>query len=204
VLEVREARVVRPTVALIHALTETEVAFGRLTVVDMARPTCCSGWNVRQVLDHTTATTSKFAAFAAGDTDAPRTPAGDLLGSDPARAFAATASTARRAWASVDRARRCHLPFGVFTAEQAAGINLFDLLAHYSDITDAVGTAITGTVRIWQTALEAARRVVGDEDRDLDHYAPAQPVAPDAPVSEQLRAYLGRLPRDSSRYMTCP
>jgi uncharacterized protein (TIGR03086 family) len=184
--------------ALIHALTETEAAFGRLTVLDMARPTCCSGWNVRQALNHTTATTIKFAAFAARETDAPRTPSGDLLGSDQARAFAATASTARRAWASVDRARRCRLPFGVFTAEQAAGINLFDLLSHYSDIAHAVGTAITGTAEIWQTALDAARQVVGDEDRDLDHYARAQPVAPDAPVSEQLRAYLGRASHWSS------
>jgi uncharacterized protein (TIGR03086 family) len=185
---------VRPTVALARALTETEAAFRRLSVLELGRPTCCPEWNVRQILNHTTATTSKFAAFAAGETDAPRTPSGDLLGSDPARAFAATASTARRAWASIDLTRRCRLPFGTFTAEQAAGINLFDLLAHYSDITHAVGTAVTGTAELWQSALDAAGQVVGEEDRDLDHYAPAQPVAPDAPVSEQLRAYLGRAP----------
>ena len=184
----------RPTVALMQALIETEAAFGRLTVLDLARPTCCAGWNVRQVLHHVTATTGKFAAFAAGDTDAPRTPSGDLLGPDPARAFAATAFAARRAWASVDPERPCHLPFGTFTAEQAAGINLVDLLAHYSDVTHAVGTATTGPVEVWRTALDVAREVVGDEDRDLDHYAPAQQVQPEAPASEQLRAYLGRAP----------
>lgn len=175
-------------------LSETETAFGRLTRPDFARPTCCLGWNVRQVLDHTAATTSKFARFAVGDNDTPKTPPADLLGADPAHAFAAIASTARRAWASVDHARTCHLSFGTFTAEQAAGINLFDLLAHYSDIALAVGTVVTGPIEVWQTALDAARQVVGDEDRDLNHYAPAQLVEPDAPVSEQLRAYLGRAP----------
>ena len=188
----------RPTVALIHALIETEAAFARLTALDLARPTCCPGWNVRQVLHHTTAITRKFAAFAAGGTDAPRTPFRDLLGADPTREFVATASTARRAWASVDLARTCHLPFGTFTAEQAAGVNLFDLLAHYSDIAHSIGSAVTGPTEVWETALDAARQVVGDADRDLDHYARAQPVAPDAPLSEQLRAYLGRVPAAGS------
>ena len=172
--------------ALIDALVATETAFDRLEPGDLERPTCCAGWSVRDVLDHAIAVTAKFAAFAAGETDAPRTP------TSPPGSFAATAQAARRAWAGVDVTRTCRLPFGTFTAEQAAGINLFDLLAHHGDIADAVGRPVTGTAAMWEAALAAAREVVGDEDRDPAQYAPPRRVPASAPPSEKLRAHLGR------------
>ena len=180
----------QPVPALIEALRETGSAFGRLGVDDLARPTCCTGWSVRQVLEHATGTTAKFAEFAAGHTDTPR--GGDPPGTDPVRAFVATAGWARRCWADVDPGRTCRLPFGEFTGEQAAGINLFDLLTHYSDIAIAVGTGVGGPEEIWETALAAARSVIGRGPRDLRHYDPERPVAAGAPAADRLRAYLGR------------
>jgi hypothetical protein len=82
---------------------------------------------VRDVLNHSIGVTIKFTGFAAGATDHPRPPAGDLVGSDHALALRSAAGSGRAAWASADMTRRCHLSFGTFPASLAAGINLFDV-----------------------------------------------------------------------------
>lgn len=56
---------------------------------DWAAPTPCPAWSVAQLLNHVVATSTKFSDFAEGQTDAPRTPSGDLLLPDPVTAFAA-------------------------------------------------------------------------------------------------------------------
>src|SRR6185437_14064373 len=42
----------------------------------------CPGWSVRDVMNHSIGVTMKFADFAAGGSDHPRTPPGDLVGRD--------------------------------------------------------------------------------------------------------------------------
>ena len=90
-----------------------------------------------------------------------------------------------------DLRRSCHLPFGTFTAEQAAGINLFDLLAHGWDISQATGASLVCPDIAWETGLRVARRVIGDQ-RDLRHYAPELPAPPGAPAQIRFLRYLGR------------
>ena len=103
----------------------------------------------------------KFADFAAGGSDHPRTPPGDLVGRDHRLALRSAAGAARSAWASADMARPCHLPFGTFPASLAAGINLFDVLAHTWDIAAATGVALECADDLWQAGLEAAQAVIG-------------------------------------------
>src|ERR1700733_2199269 len=55
-----------------------------------------------------------------------------------------------------DLRRSCHLPFGTFTAEQAAGINLFDLLAHGWDISQATGASLVCPDTAWETGLKGS------------------------------------------------
>ncbi len=102
------------------------------------------------------------------------------------------AEASRRAWSAADLGRTCHLPFGSYPADVAAGINLFDLLVHCSDIALAVEVPMTGRAELWEIALVVARRVVSARDRDLEHYGPPRNAPPDAPAAARLRAYLGR------------
>jgi hypothetical protein len=92
-------------------------------------------------MNHSIGVTMKFAGFAAGGSDHPRTPPGDLVGRDHRVALRSATAAARSAWASADMARPCHLPFGTFPAGLAAGINLFDVLAHTWDIAAATGVS---------------------------------------------------------------
>jgi hypothetical protein len=97
--------------ALVAAL-ETQVTTGRqVRAPQLPLPSACPGWSVREVLNHSIGVTLKFTGFAAGVTDHPRAPAGDLVGRDHALALRSAAGSARAAWASADMTRRCHLPF---------------------------------------------------------------------------------------------
>ena len=88
-------------------------------------------------------------------------------------------------------ARPCHLPFGTFPASLAAGINLFDVLAHAWDIAAATGVVLECPDELWQAGLEAARTVIGPV-RDPRQYAPEIPVAAAASPRQRFLAFTGR------------
>jgi uncharacterized protein (TIGR03086 family) len=146
---------------------------------------------VREVMNHSIGVTLKFVSFAVGDTDHPRSPAGDLIGRDHGLALQTAAEAARSAWAAADMARNCHLPFGTFPADLAAGINLFDVLAHTWDIATATGVPLRSGDDLWTAGLHAARTVIGPS-RDLRHYAAEIPVSAAASPQQRFLAYLGR------------
>jgi hypothetical protein len=93
-------------------------------------------------------------------------------------------------WTMVDGTRLCHLSFGTFSADAAAGINLFDVLAHTWDIARSDAPLDEDDV-LWEIGLAAARRVVGP-DRDANHYGPELHAAPTASAMERFLALLGR------------
>lgn len=163
----------------------------RIRVDQLLLETPCDGWSVREVMNHSIAVTRKFAEFASGATARPVTPEGDHVGDDHREALRSCHSAARTAWRSADMARACTLPFGVFPSDVAAGINLFDALAHAWDMATAVGAALECSDALWSVGLDSARTVIGDH-RDPAHYAPATPVDPGAGPREQFLGFLGR------------
>ena len=148
-------------------------------------------------MNHSIGVTLKFADFAAGGSDHPRTPRGDLVGRDHRLTLRSAAGAAQSAWASADMARPCHLPFGTFPAGLAAGINLFDVLAHTWDIAAATGVTLECPDELWQAGLEAARTVIGP-GRDPRQYAPEIPVAAAASPRQRFLAFTGRAPHHHS------
>lgn len=169
-----------------------QVELGRCIQADqLLLETPCDGWSVRAVMNHSIAVTRKFAEFASGATSRPVTPAGDHVGDDHREALRSCQTAAQTAWRSADMTRSCTLPFGVFPSDAAAGINLFDALAHSWDMATAVGVAFECSDALWSVGLDSARRVI-DDRRDPGHYAPAAPVDPGAGPREQFLGFLGR------------
>ncbi len=178
--------------ALAEAL-EAQVAMGQIVeTADLGLDSRCPGWQVRDVLNHSIAVTLKFATFARGDTDTPRTLKGDHLGADHRAALRNAATTAQDAWLDTDLGRTCHLPFGSYPASIAAGINLFDVLAHCWDIAGPTRNPLVIPDHLWDEGLTAAHAVIGP-GRDLDHYSPALEVVASASPAEKLLAFLGRV-----------
>jgi uncharacterized protein (TIGR03086 family) len=177
--------------ALAAALDAQVEVGGHLGRTDLELDSACPGWTIRHVLSHSIAVTLKFADFAGGATDQPHEPRGDLVGDDHRLALRHATSTSRIAWASVDRTRTCHLGFGDFPAEIAAGLNLYDVLAHTWDVAIPAGLTFELHDDVWRAGLVAARAVIGSE-RDSRHYGEVLPVATDATPRRRLLAFLGR------------
>jgi uncharacterized protein (TIGR03086 family) len=183
---------VHPAAEALVAALDIQVCTGhQVRAEQLGLDSACAGWSVRDVINHSLGVTLKFADFAAGRTDHPRAPGGDLVGRDHGLALAHAAGAARKAWASADLTRQCHLPFGTFLADLAAGINLFDVLAHTWDIAAATGTEPRCGDDLWIAGLDAARAVIGP-DRDPRHYAAEIIVDPGASPRQRFLGFLGR------------
>lgn len=180
--------------ALVLAL-DVQWAVGRqVPASDLVLDTPCPGWTVYDVMNHSVGITLKFTDFAAGLTDHPRSPTGDLLGGDHPTALRSAADAAQSAWASADLSRRCVLPFGTFPGELAAEINLVDVLAHTWDISTSVGVPLECDDGLWLAALGAATHVIGP-DRGGGHYAPeARPTGSSTP----RQRFIGSVGRSES------
>jgi uncharacterized protein (TIGR03086 family) len=176
---------------LIEALRVQVQVVERLAEPDLTLASACPEWSVGEVLQHSVGVTRKFTDFAAGRTDSPKAPAGDLLIPDHRTALQVTEAAARQAWTHTDLTRTCHLPFGSFSASEAAGINLFDVLAHTWDVAVVADIAIQCHDELWVTGLWAAEAVLA-ENRDRRHYGPEQSSSRDRTPSERFLAYLGR------------
>jgi uncharacterized protein (TIGR03086 family) len=180
-----------PVDALIEAL-ELQVGVGRQVLPSqLSCTTPCGDWTVREVMNHSVGVTMKFTDFAAGRTNRPRAPEGDLLGADHDAAIRRAAAAAGTAWANADMNRMCHLPFGSFSAIEAVGINLFDVLAHTWDVATGIDILVGGPDTLWQAALNAATRVVGPA-RDTVHYAPELLPPDTASARTRFLGFLGR------------
>jgi uncharacterized protein (TIGR03086 family) len=182
--------------ALIEAL-EVQVTVGRqVSPHHLSLATPCPGWSVRDVMSHSIGVTLKFVDFAAGRTDHPHAQAADPIGADHRDALRSAATASQMAWKQADMSRHCHLAFGTFPADHAAGINLFDVVAHTWDIASATGVSMSCPDEIWQIALDAAVDVVSPA-RDPSHYGPEVPSPFAASAKVQLLNFLGR--RDAWR-----
>jgi uncharacterized protein (TIGR03086 family) len=189
---------VKYVAALGEALDLQAHVYAQVSPSNLDLHSACSEWSIGEVMAHSLGVTLKFVDFAMGATDRPHSPGGDLLGVDHRSTFARLAGQSRLAWLSADMGRSCYLRFGVYSADLAAGINLFDVLAHTSDVAGPSGVDLPGRDRLWEVGLDAARVIVG-RAADPDHFAPA--LAADETDPPQVR-FLRFLGRDAQRTST--
>ena len=177
----------RPVSDLIAALGVFDEVVADLADPDFDVVTCCAPWSVYDVVNHVAAVTMMFTLFASGETNAPRTPRGDVLAGDPVSGFRGAARASQLAWVSVDPTRQCHLPFGVFPALEAAAVNMFDVLVHGWDIADAVDRSYRIPADLLPGAIGMARRLVTADAVATGQFAAVTSAAgvAESPVSEK-------------------
>lgn len=146
---------------------------------DWAPGTPEEDWTVPQLVNHVVATMTKFSDFAEGLTEAPGTPPGDMLAAGGITAFEAARARALNAWASVDPQRCCRLPFGEFSAAQAAAIVSFDVLLHAWDLAQVLNAPISPpSDALLAVAASVAERLVTPEAIAQGFYADPMPAPP--------------------------
>jgi uncharacterized protein (TIGR03086 family) len=175
----------------------------RSTTADLALPTPCAGWALRDLLAHMTTQHHGFAAAATGETslDAwrPRSLGEDHVGNY--RAAAAKVVQAFAAAGVIDRGFT--LPeFGTdtpFRGRTAIGFHFIDYVVHSWDVAETLGVPVHFDADLLDVAMSITRAVPGGDRR----LAPGAAFGPEvAPAGEStmdlIVAMLGRRPLERS------
>ena len=157
-------------------------------------PTPCSGWNVRDLVNHVTGEALWTPPLMAGSTvaDVGDRFDGDVLGTNPVDSWNAAAEEARTA---VDGpgtlARTVHLSFGDAPATEYVSQLFADHLVHGWDLAEAIGADTRMDARL-VAACAAWFDTVESMYREGGAIGPACPVEPGADAQTVLLARFGR------------
>jgi uncharacterized protein (TIGR03086 family) len=169
--------------------------------VDQAGATTpCTEWNVGALLNHLVGTLWLAEGLLADrpprHTLAPGgLPAVDLVGADPAAAYAEAAAAALAAAAASDALTRTHAtPLGPMPGPLLAGFTTLDVAVHGWDLATATGQNAELDSELAGHLLGFAQQTLAEEASRAGKIGPAVPVGADAPVAHRLVAYLGRRP----------
>ncbi|MGY5132711.1 TIGR03086 family metal-binding protein [Streptomyces nigrescens] len=159
---------------------------------DLALPTPCAGWSVRQLLDHMVWENLMATSIAE---DAPRGDhTADHLGDDHRAAFDDSVRAALAAFTGSGMLRRTYGPYeapGAMVVQQV----VVELLAHGWDLARATGAPTGLAPEAAEETLAAARRIYGAAPRtEGSSFAPERPAPPGASATDRLAAFLGRDP----------
>jgi uncharacterized protein (TIGR03086 family) len=168
----------------------------RIGDADWAKPTPCTEWTVRDLLNHLVAEQLWVPDLLAGATvaDVGDRFGGDVLGDDPAGRWQAAAKAAREAWlapGAVDR--EVHLSYGTVPATQYGWEMTADLAVHGWDLAHGIGAASPIDPPLADALLDVFTDQV-PQWQGLGIFAPPVAVAPDADSPTRLVALLGRQP----------
>lgn len=185
-----------PDQALHRALDQIERIAGGIRPDQLERPTPCTEFDVRALLNHTTASLQGLADAASGRTWDMGTYGRDLLGDDPIGSFT-TGVRALRAAASPDDVleRMWSMPFGDTPGRQAIAIAIMEVAQHGWDLARATDQDVVFDDELAETALELAKaNMPPDDQRPEGTFGPPVPVPDDAAAADRLAGFMGRTP----------
>ena len=174
--------------ALEQAYRNAERVIGAVTPDDYGRPTTCTEWDVRALLDHMIGAITMFPAMLQGEApDLDR----EFVGADPATSFRAEAERNLEAWrapGALDTTVE-FLP-GVRLVE----INVCDAIIHIWDL--ATSTDQDGALPndLAEHAFALVSEWPLDISRSAGAFGPEIPLHEGASVGDRLLALVGRQP----------
>jgi uncharacterized protein (TIGR03086 family) len=187
----------RPSPALVGgvAVLERAIAYalGSLALVTPAtlgRPTPCSAWNLRHLLEHLHDSMAALQEGAeTGRVSFVPTPAGD----DVLSLVRDRAARLLGAWANADGSALVWVHGQPVTAPLMASAGAIEVAVHGWDIAAACGQRRPIPDDLADELMDLSAVLIRDSDRP-ERFGPPVPVAPDAPPGVRLLAFLGRVP----------
>ncbi|MBV8981025.1 MAG: TIGR03086 family protein [Acidimicrobiia bacterium] len=187
-----------PVTTLERVISESRRLVDGITPDQLANPTLCTEWTVRDVLNHITGGATYFG-MVAEQGSVPDELVGqllggdkDLLGDDYKASFNSAADKAMAGFSEPGVLEKIvKLPFGEMPAGVALNIAIFDVSTHNCDIAQATGQPIQDT-GVLETAIEVGRKTVQPEMRTPGFFDPEQPCADAASPEQRLLAFAGR------------
>lgn len=158
------------------------------------RATRCTEWSVRDLLNHLIGQYEMVAAGAGGEAMAEER---DYTSEDHVAAYYAASVRARDAFAAPGALeKKFAMPWGETPGEMLLGLVIADTAVHGSDLAHATDHDLA-------IADDVAEAVYGMTTGMLEpkgnfprgpHFAPPVEVPDDAPIQDEMLAYLGRQP----------
>jgi len=166
------------------------------TTAQLANPTLCTEWTVRELVNHMVGGATMFAISAeqgsVPDDELGRLMGGDNVGDDPQGAWAAASQRAMTAFEAPGvMDKMVKLPFGEMPAGVALNIAIFDVATHAVDIARATGQHVTDT-ELLESSLAVGRQMISPELRIPGVFGDEQPIDASASAEDQLLAFAGR------------
>ncbi|MER7754266.1 TIGR03086 family metal-binding protein [Kitasatospora sp. NPDC097643] len=177
------------------ALGQLEKLFAEVTPEALDRPTPCTEFTLRQLLNHVVGGVHRCAYMGEGGWADDVLP-GIVDQADDAWPAALERARARVAAAWADDAkleRPTHAPWGVVPGQIALGGYVMEVVTHSWDIARTLDTGFQLDEGLSHTALAIAQAVLPAEQRGGPvPFEAVQPVSEDADVHTRLAAFLGR------------
>lgn len=168
-----------------------------LSAEQLSRPTPCTDWTVRALVNHMVGTVTAIGGArergSLGTDELTRTMSGDLLGGDdPNEVWRAATERLVDAFRPADAlSSTVELgPFGQVPGELALSITVFDITTHCADLAHATGRPMPPDALL-EPALTIGRGLLSG-GRDPSVFGPEQPAAPGDPAGIRLLAFTGR------------
>ncbi|MGH8986128.1 MAG: TIGR03086 family metal-binding protein [Acidimicrobiia bacterium] len=185
--------------ALHAAISSTRPIVQGTTPAQFDRPTPCTAWDVRALLNHIVGTLWSAQALLT-DTQPPHglgpggLPDTDLVGDNPIAAYKEGAAAARAAAGAGEALEESHqTPLGEMPGAGLAGFASLDLLVHGWDLARATGQAASFDEELVAHCFGFAQQVITDQMRGPLIGSPV-PVPDAAPPIERLAGFMGRHP----------
>ncbi len=173
----------------------SEAAISRVDPSMFDKPTPCTDWNVRQLMNHM-AVTCRFAG-AIMDGNAPsedRLAGHDVLGNDFKASYAKVAAGVVYSFGAIGAMdREVQAPPGKVPGSFWVSFPTWDLYLHTWDLTTATGTAMEQPDEVTESVLAWGQQMFSGP-RDVGQIGELVETSPGAPVMDRLVALFGRRP----------
>lgn len=162
----------------------------------LANPTPCSAWTVRDVINHVTGGSKMVATSlekgSVPDDQLGQFLGGDNLGEDYKGSFKSAMQYVQSCYQAPGALEKIvTLPFGQMPGEAALTFGAFDVATHAADLARATGQDV-GDQDLYGEALAIGRQVLTSELRQPGVFDAEQTAPAGAPITDQLLAFAGR------------
>jgi uncharacterized protein (TIGR03086 family) len=189
-----------PLAALTAALDGTGQLVGAVTDEQWQLPTPCSGWSVRELVNHLVGGNRLCTRVLRGEPLPPLDQLGrrghlDQLGDDPALAHDTSAAELLAALAAPGVLERVHtLPVGPLPGPAVVHLRTVETLVHGWDLARATGRTPPFADELAEPEMPFSRDLLARLPEGRQPFAPPGPAPEDAPAIDRLAALLGRRP----------
>jgi uncharacterized protein (TIGR03086 family) len=180
-----------------RVLDETRRVVDGIEPAQLSKPTPCSEWDVRALLNHVTGGATMFAECvengSISDDRLIELITDDQLGDDYKKSFDAAATHAVNAFGAPGAAEKVvKLPFGEMPAGVALQFAIFDVTVHALDLAKATGQSTELDPEVLETALAIGQHGVTPEMRSGGQFGAEIVVAESSPLGDRVLAFAGR------------